>query len=52
MSTYPSLHVNDAVEPCVFPLLRTGALPLSGALNDEHDAVGATLGVEVGAALG
>ena len=46
------LHVNVAVEPCVFPLLRTGALPLSGALSDEHDAVGAALGIEVGAAVG
>ena len=46
------LHVNVAVEPCVFPLLRAGALPFSGALSDEHDAVGAALGVEVGAALG
>jgi len=52
MSTYPSLHVNVAVEPCVFPLLRTGALPFSGALSDEHDAVGAALGIDVGAALG
>ena len=52
MSTYPSLHVNAAVEPCVFPLLRTGALPFSGALSDEHDAVGAALGIDVGAALG
>ena len=52
MITYPLLHVNVAVEPCVFPLLRTGALPLSGALSDEHDAVGAALGIEVGAAVG
>ena len=52
MITYPSLHVNVAVEPCVFPLLRTGALPFSGALSDEHDAVGAALGIEVGAAVG
>jgi hypothetical protein len=37
-------------------LLRTGELPFSGALSDEHDAVGAALGrlvgVDVGAALG
>ena len=52
MITYPLLHVNVAVEPCVFPLLRTGALPFSGALSDEHDAVGAELGIEVGAAVG
>ena len=52
MITYPLLHVNVAVEPCVFPLLRTGALPFSGALSDEHDAVGAALGIEVGAAVG
>ena len=52
MSTYPSLHVNVAVEPCVVPLLKTGALPFTGALSDEHDAVGAALGIEVGAELG
>ena len=52
MITYPLLHVNVAVEPCVFPLLRTGTLPFSGALSDEHDAVGAALGIEVGAAVG
>ena len=52
MITYPLLHVKVAVEPCVFPLLRTGALPFSGALSDEHDAVGAALGIEVGAAVG
>ena len=52
MSTYPSLHVNVAVEPCVFPLLRTGALPFSGALSDEHNAVGAALGIALGPALG
>ena len=52
MITYPPLHVNVAVEPCVFPLLRTGALPFSGALSDGHDAVGAALGIEVGAAVG
>ena len=46
------LHVNVAVEPCVFPLLKTGMLPFTGALSDEHDAVGAALGIEVGAALG
>ena len=52
MITYPLLHVNVAVDPCVFPLLRTGALPFGGALSDEHDAVGAALGIEVGAAVG
>ena len=52
MSTYPSLHVNVAVEPCVFPLLRMGALPFSGALSDEHDAVGAALGIDVGELVG
>ena len=52
MSTYPSLHVNVAVEPCVFPLLKTGALPFTGALSDEHDAVGAALGIEVGTDVG
>ena len=52
MSTYPSLHVNVAVEPCVFPLVKTGVLSFTGALSDEHDAVGAALGIEVGAALG
>ena len=52
MITYPLLHVNVAVEPCVFPLLRTGALPFSGALSDEHDAVGAALGIVVGATVG
>ena len=52
MSTYPSLHVNVAVEPCVFPLLKTGALPFTGALSDEHNAVGAALGIEVGTDVG
>tara|TARA_B110000208_G_scaffold46634_1_gene61870 strand:+ start:296 stop:844 length:549 start_codon:yes stop_codon:yes gene_type:complete len=52
MSTYPLLHVNVAVEPCVFPLLRTGALPFSGALSDEHDSVGAALGAELGIVVG
>ena len=52
MITYPLLHVNVAVEPCVFPLLRTGVLPFSGALSDEQNAVGAALGIEVGAAVG
>ena len=52
MITYPLLHVNVAVEPCVLPLLRTGALPFSGAPSDEHDVVGAALGIEVGAAVG
>ena len=47
MITYPSLHANVAVETCVFPLLRMGALSFSGALSDEHDAVGAALGTEV-----
>ena len=27
-------------------------MPFSGALSDEHDAVGAALGIEVGAAVG
>mgnify|MGYP006146476893 FL=1 len=27
-------------------------MPFTGALRDEHDAVGATLGIEVGEALG
>ena len=52
MITYPSLHVNVAIEPCVLPLLNTGALPYAGTLSDEHDAVGIEVGTEVGVEVG
>ena len=49
---YPSRQVNVAVEPCAYPLLRTGASPLRGALSAAHEAVGAALGTVDGMAVG